>query len=143
MNINGTPFLSFLSYTQRFVCSHDCTLHGIGFWKIYVILTAQSSTFATNVRKTPRKCRSWAACHPGASEKMHVQFFRHQFAPGWEFHPGQDRRGTFIPRRIFSSFLVVNSVRRLTIHRVEFNPGRNFSCKQALSKNLVNSMSTI
>ena len=104
MNKSGTPFLSFLSYTQRFVCSHDCTLHGIGFWKIYVILTAQSSIFATNVRKTPRKCRSWAACHPGASEKMHVQFLRHQFAPGWEFHPGQDRRGTFIPRWIFFQF---------------------------------------
>ena len=86
-----------------------------------------------NVRKTSRKCRSCAACHPGASENMHVQLIWRQFAPEWEFHPGQDRRVEFTPGRFFFSFLVVNTGRGLTTHRIEFNPGRNFSCKQALN----------
>ena len=40
-------------------------------------------------------------------------------------------RGKFV-----FSFLVVNTVRGLTTHRVEFNPGQNFSCKQALVESL-------
>ena len=52
---------------------------------------------------------------------MHVRLIWRQFAPGWEFHPGQDRRDEFPRGRV----LVVNTVKGLTIHKVEFNPGRN------------------
>ena len=69
---------------------------------------------------------------PGASENMHVQLIWHQFAMKWEFHPGQDRWGEFTPERIFFQFFSFNTVKGLTRHRVEFNPGRSFSCKKAL-----------
>ena len=92
---------------------------------IYVILTARSSMFAANVRKTSRKWRSCAVCHPGASESMQAQLIWCHFAPGWEFHPGQDRWAEFTQWQIFFSFLVVNTGRSLTTHRIDFNPGLN------------------
>ena len=120
MHKNYIPFLSFVFYTQRFVFSHHYTSHRMGFSK------------SGNVRITLRKYRSCAACHPGVSENMHVQLIWCQFAPGWEFHTGQDRWGEFTPGQILFQFLVVNNGRCLTTHTVELNLEQNFSCKQAL-----------
>ena len=83
--------------------------------------------FATNVRNTPKKCRSWAACHPRASENMHVQLVWRQFVPGWEFHPGQDRRGDFISCKHCKGF---DHTQDWVQPGPKLTPGRNFSCKQ-------------
>ena len=48
---------------------------------------------------------------------------------GWMSSP----RGEFF--FFFFSFLAVSTIRALTTHKVEFTPGRMFSCKQALSFN--------
>ena len=121
------------SYTQRFVSNHDYTSHRIGFWKnIYVILVAHSSLFAKNVKKFPRKCRNWATCHPGRVKTCMYNSFDINSPWSENFIPVKTG-GVSSPRsEFFFSFLVLNTVRGLTRHRVEFNPGRSFSCKKAL-----------
>ena len=128
--------MSFLSYTQKFVSNHDYISHVLGFWKnIYVILKLIAACLQKTLEKTLRKCRSCTACHPGASENMHVQLIWRQFAPGWEFKPGQDREAEFTQGQFFFSFLVVNTGIGLTTHRAEFNPGRNSPLSEILVVN--------
>ena len=62
---------------------------------------------------------------------MSVSLRGESFTPiktGWMSSP----RGEFF---FFFSSLAVNTIRALTTHKVEFTPGRMFSCKQALSFN--------
>ena len=132
--------MSFLSYTQKFVSNHDYISHVLGFWKnIYVILKLIAACLQKTLEKTLRKCRSCTACHPGASENMHVQLIWRQFAPGWEFKPGQDREAEFTQGQFFFQFLSCkhwnwfDHTQGWVQPGAKLTPERNFSCKQAHS----------
>ena len=129
------PFLSFLFYI---VSSHDYASQRIGFWKdIYVILTAHNSMFATNVRKTSRKCEAEQHVIPGRVKICIYNSFGFNLSRGENFTPVKTGGLSLPGGKLFFQFLSCkhckefDQIQGWAQAAVKLTLEQNVSCKQA------------
>ena len=137
MNKNYIPFLSFLSYTQRFVSGHYYTSHRMRFWRpgeisprlLRVNNITNFNTGWDNTCKLPIvPClqQMLEILRKNTEAEVHVTPGRVKACIYNSFDVSSSRGENFTPIKIGGVIsLVVNTVRGLTTHRIEFNPGRN------------------